>query len=114
MPRVRPLAKAAMTTLGGGASATVATYRLALPMKLKTMLPRHSASSAVVICGGAENLAQCLHHASLHASSKVPVLIAFIRVMATEWHSSQVTCTVAVRRLMLSAHVVSKDNTMTG
>ncbi len=53
MPRVRPLAKAAMTTLGGGARATVATYRLALPMKLNTMLPKHSASNAVVICGHA-------------------------------------------------------------
>ena len=50
MPRVRPLAKAAMTTLGGGARATVATYRLALPMKLKIMLPMNSASSAVVTC----------------------------------------------------------------
>ena len=53
MPRVRPFAKAAMTTLGGGARATVATYRLALPMKLKIMLPISSASSAVVTCEGA-------------------------------------------------------------
>ena len=51
MPSVRPLAKAAMTTLGGGASATVATYRLALPMKLNIMLPKNSANSAVVTYG---------------------------------------------------------------
>ncbi len=62
MPRVRPLAKAAMTTFGGGARATVATYRLALPMKLNIMLPKNSASSAVVTCGRATR--QISHQAS--------------------------------------------------
>jgi hypothetical protein len=51
-----------MTTFGGGARATVATYRLALPMKLNIMLPKNSASSAVVTCGRATR--QISHQAS--------------------------------------------------
>jgi len=71
MPRVRPLAKAAMMTLGGGARATVATYRLALPMKLNIMLPIISAKSAVVTCGGGGTVSGDLHGQALTHSAGV-------------------------------------------
>lgn len=50
MQRVRPLANAAITTFGGGARPTVATYRDALPMKAKIMDPKNSAIRAVITC----------------------------------------------------------------
>ena len=53
MARVRPFANAAITTFGGGARATVATYSEALPMKEKIMEPKNSASKAVITCTAA-------------------------------------------------------------